>query len=371
MIDERILKSEERAVFLLRALFRRFGYSQYKMSKFEEYDLYGRNKAFLVSDGIITFTDSRGRLMALKPDVTLSIVKNSKDLPGSVQKTCYNESVYRRSGSTGEFREIMQTGLECIGDVSLYHICEVLDLAVKSLQYIDGDYILDLSHAGLVSALLERRGLEEETLGRVLDCVRAKNPAGAAAIPGVDGGTAELARLLTADYGDVEAAWAALEDYLDYSPALAAMEEFSRVYSALRELGLTDRMNIDFSISNDMDYYSGVVFKGYIRGIPTGVLSGGQYDKLMQRMGRSSGAIGFAVYLDVLERIDRRPGGTDTELVLLRSPEDDPAALIRAVESLSAGGESVAVLSALPPGYRCRRVYRLQGKELIQTDGDR
>ena len=79
------LKREERVLFTLRALYQRYGYAQYKMGKFEEYDLYVRNKDFLVSDGVITFTDTDGRLMALKPDVTLSIIKNTRDLENRVQ----------------------------------------------------------------------------------------------------------------------------------------------------------------------------------------------------------------------------------------------------------------------------------------------
>ena len=74
MTDERVIKNDERAIFALRSLYRRYGYAQYKMSRFEEYDLYVRNKDFLVSDSVITFTDTNGKLMALKPDVTLSIV---------------------------------------------------------------------------------------------------------------------------------------------------------------------------------------------------------------------------------------------------------------------------------------------------------
>ena len=78
MMDaEWILQGSEQAVFRLRELYQRHGYLPYKMSKFEEYDLYVRNKSFLVSEQILTFTDMDGKLMALKPDVTLSILKNS------------------------------------------------------------------------------------------------------------------------------------------------------------------------------------------------------------------------------------------------------------------------------------------------------
>ena len=73
---EAMLKKDEQAIFLLRKLYQNYGYQSYKMSRFEEYDLYVRNKDFLVSDQVITFSDKNGKLLALKPDVTLSIIKN-------------------------------------------------------------------------------------------------------------------------------------------------------------------------------------------------------------------------------------------------------------------------------------------------------
>ena len=147
-----VLKNEEKAIFALRGLYESYGYSQYKMSKFEEYDLYVKNKDFLISDSVITFTDRGGKLMALKPDVTLSILKNGKDAPGQVQKVYYNENVYRVSGES--FKEIMQVGLECIGDTDSYCLYETLMLAAKSLETISDEYVLDISHLGIISAVL-------------------------------------------------------------------------------------------------------------------------------------------------------------------------------------------------------------------------
>ena len=150
MTTDQIWASEERAVFALRGLYQRYGYAPYKMSQFEEYDLYVRNKDFLISDKIITFSGEGGKLMALKPDVTLSIVKNAPEEPGVVQKVYYSENVYR------DYREIMQAGLECVGDLTEYDIAEAVLLAVKSLDLLGGRYVLDISHMGLLAAVLER-----------------------------------------------------------------------------------------------------------------------------------------------------------------------------------------------------------------------
>ena len=112
-----VLKSDEKAIYSLRALYREYGYSLYKVSKFEEYDLYAHNKSFLVSSNILTFTDTNGKLLALKPDVTLSIVKNISNGDTVTHKLCYNENVYRTSSDSDGFREIMQTGCRLVAQL--------------------------------------------------------------------------------------------------------------------------------------------------------------------------------------------------------------------------------------------------------------
>ena len=175
IIETDNLKYDEQAVFLLRSLYSKYGYKQYKMRKFEEYDLYVRNKDFLISDSVITFTDTNGKLMALKPDVTLSIVKNTKDSDGSVQKVYYDENVYRVSKGTHSYKEIKQAGLECIGDVDTYCVCEVLSLAVKSLMTISESCVIDVSDLAILFALYDYIGLSYETRKRMTSLISDKN----------------------------------------------------------------------------------------------------------------------------------------------------------------------------------------------------
>jgi len=156
-------------VFALRGLYQRYGYTPYKMSQFEEYDLYVRNKDFLISDRIITFSGEGGKLMALKPDVTLSIVKNAPEAPGVVQKVYYSENVYR------DYREIMQAGLECVGDLTDYDIAEAVLLAVKSLALLGENYVLDISHMGLIAGVLNRFGFDTDAQKKIMTCLRQKS----------------------------------------------------------------------------------------------------------------------------------------------------------------------------------------------------
>ena len=170
-----ILTSGDTVTTSLGKLYRKFGYSRYKMSKFEEYDTYVENKDFLISDRVITFTDVNGKLLAMKPDVTISIIKNTDDSDSLVHKMYYKENVYRVSDSSHGFKEIMQMGLECIGEVDSYSICEVIMLAAKSLETISPSFCLDISHMGLVSAVLNEAGFGAAEKSRALSAIGEKN----------------------------------------------------------------------------------------------------------------------------------------------------------------------------------------------------
>ncbi len=353
------LLSEERAIYDFRSLYQKYGYARFRISKFERYDLYVRNKDFLVSDRMITFTDSDGALMALKPDVTLSVIKNAQLCEGGVRKLYYNENVYRAAPG-GAFKEIPQTGLECIGEVDLYNIAEVIALAIKSLRLIKSDYVLDISHMGFVSALMGQAGIPQDTFPGALKCVREKNPAALEAFCAPYGRQAvALSRVLTATYGGMGGVLDELRALPLGEEATRAIEQLEGIYGALKACGLEKNVNIDFSVVNDMRYYNGIVFQGFIKGIPSGVLSGGQYDRLMRKMGRDSGAIGFAVYLNELEALDCGDEAYDVDVLLLYDKTSDVSRLLLAVETLTAKGLRVLPRSAVPDKLRYRRLVRI------------
>jgi ATP phosphoribosyltransferase regulatory subunit len=373
MFNGLMLKNEEKAVFALRSLYQQYGYTQYKMSKFEEYDLYVRNKDFLVSDSIITFTDTNGKLLALKPDVTLSIVKNTKDIPSCVQKVYYNENVYRISKNTHEFKEIMQTGLECIGDIDAYNKFEVIMLAAKSLEAISESYILDLSHIGFVCAVLDGIDCGRDVKDELLKCIGEKNQSGIeklCAENSVDKISQGKLISLVNIYGEMKSALAKLEKICDTTEMKAAFEEFNSICGLLIDSGLGEHINIDFSIANDMNYYNGVVFQGFVENIPSGVLSGGQYDNLMKKMHRKSGAIGFAVYLDQLERFNAEDKKYDVDALLIYDGNCTVQEISNSVSSLTSDGKSVMAQRNIPKNIKYRQLLKLNGKgvEILENN---
>jgi len=373
IIDDRALQNEEKAVFSLRELYGRYGYSQYKMSKFEEYDLYVRNKDYLISDSIITFTDTNGKLMAMKPDVTLSIIKNLKDKPEYIQKLYYNENVYRVSKGTHSFREIMQLGLECIGNVDSYCIYEVLMLAAESLRRISKECVLDISHLGIISSVLDNLGVDGDSRAQVIKCIGEKNfheISGILEANGVPGEKTEILRKLIATYGTPDEVIPQIKLLPEGIVDKSCVDSLVEVVTLLNENGYGDVVRIDFSVINDMNYYNGIVFRGFVDKVPTGILSGGQYDKLMKKMNHTSSAIGFAVYLDMLERLDGFDNGYDVDAVILYDDNSDIVSLNNTVKLLTESGKSVSVQRRIPEKMRYKELLKLneRGVEILENN---
>lgn len=365
---DKILKKEEQAILLLRKLYGSYGYLPYKMSRFEEYDLYVRNKDFLVSDQVITFSDRRGKLLALKPDVTLSIIKNAGK-SNTVQRVYYNENVYRVDPQTRAFREIMQTGLECIGDLSATDVAEVVLLAAQSLQKLGENFVLDISHMGLVGGMLRKSGLSHEGRNKALQYLHQKNSHELRRLCEGENCSADALLALVQSGGTPFAVFEKIRKFTRDPELHDSLVQLQRICGVLEDFGFADQIRVDFSVGTDMKYYSGVVFKGYLEGITTWILSGGQYDKLLQKMGRSGNAVGFAIYLNLLEQI-RETADFDVDAVLLY-PEDADAVQVIAAAAKLRKTSNVLTVSRLPENLRWRKLYELKEGEatLVENNG--
>ena len=337
-----VLYADEQIALALRTLYAQHGYRPYKVNQFEEYDLYARNRRFLTGEQILTFSDTDGKLMALKPDVTLSIVKNTRD-GDTPLKVSYAEHVCRVPRGAVGFKEIMQAGVECIGDIDVYAMGEVLMLAAKSLQIISPRYALDVSDMGIVSGILAGETIGDDERAQLLALISEKNlhelRARCAALH-VQPRTAALLEALVTVCGPLEETLEALTQLGLPETCAPAVESLRAVSRMMRAQGI-DRVNLDFSVVNDMSYYNGLIFTGFVDGIAGSVLSGGRYDPLLRRMGRSSQAIGFAVYLDQLERFLYTREPHDVDVLILYDDATDPLTVADAVSAQTAQGHSV------------------------------
>ena len=337
------------------------------MSKFEEYDLYVRNKDFLIGDSVITFNDTNGKLLALKPDVTLSIIKNTTDSQGIKHKVCYDENVYRVSARTHRYKEIMQAGLECIGDIDMTDVFEVVYLATKSLGAVSDDFVLDVSHMGLFSAFLNEITTDKETRKKLTKLIAEKNRHESLVMCeklGTDARGLKIVDALLTFYGAPADVIDELITLCKTDEEFSAVEELKELCELLYKTEFADRIRIDFSVISDMRYYDGIVFKGFVNGVCEAVLSGGRYDPLMRRMGRSSGAIGFALYVDLLEEISHSTDEYDVDFLLLYSEKTSAEDVIIAKSQLVGEGKTVSAQKEIPQKLRYKEIIDLDKEEI-------
>ncbi|MBQ8944826.1 MAG: ATP phosphoribosyltransferase regulatory subunit [Clostridia bacterium] len=364
------LSKEDELGIRLPLLFESRGYKKYRMSKFEEYSFYSDNRKFLTDEGVIAFNNADGRLMALKPDITLSIVKNAK-LSEKLTRLYYNESVFRISHSAKDFREIKQCGIEVLGDIDSYITGEVILLAAKSLEMIDTNYSVSVSHNDIVLSLIDDCDISLANRKRLAGCIGAKNTHDFRKICGecgISDNTAEkIISLFTIDL-PIKEAVGKIEALVDTEKTINALNELKTLCKTLDACGISNKINIDLSVTQHIDYYNGIVFRGYVEKAPAAVLSGGRYDLLAKKIRDNIGAVGFAVYLDNLNLYYRKKREYDTDILIINRDENNTDKLTAAANGFCANGQSVCVEREKPETYRCRKTYIFENGVLTKEE---
>lgn len=370
-MDTVALSTAERMIHRLNSLYGSYGYLRYKMNKFEEYDLYAKNKDFLISDNIITFTDTNGRLLALKPDVTISIVKNAGDVKKGIRKLYYNENVYRISKGTGAFKELMQVGLEAVGNIDDYCIFEVLELSAKSLLSTQRNVILEITHLDILSEVFDYIGIPESGRKELMNLIGGRNLHELSPFLdqiGVSKEYKDTLISLVSLYGGVDEVLPKIRELIGDMVSKETLDSFNTTISLLSgDKAIKDILRIDFHATGHSRYYNGYVFKGFIEDVPEPFLSGGQYDHLVKRMKQDSKAIGFAVYLDALLNNERATSDYDVDCCVVYERSSSLPELEKAVAQLRATEGRVCVRQSIPSDIRYRQLYKFENGVLSKV----
>ena len=369
--DYQTLTAVERASLALRELYERLGYRKYRMGQFEEYSLYMDNKNFLSSERVISFTDLDGRLLALRPDVTLSIVRHASEQPHAAERLYYTESVYRPSAEGHAFKEISQMGIEVLGEIDRYAMTEVTLLAAQSLCAFGPKGLLELSDLRFAVGLFDALGLKDGLRVQALDALGQKNR------PALE----TVARAAGLGTEDAAALCALVELYGPWQPTLerartlcrgetmaAAIEELASVCAAAAQGD--NQLAIDLSLVGHTDYYNGLLLRGYLEGLPRAVLVGGRYDGILKKLGKAGGGIGFALDLSEISRLPEQKDDAALDLLVQYTEDADPAVVARAVAGAARQGLRVRALrQEEDPGERCWKDALLISGAGVQRGG--
>jgi ATP phosphoribosyltransferase regulatory subunit len=264
------------------------------------------------------FFDEGGELLALRSEMTVPIARLVATRYAQVQpphRFCYVAGAYRAvSPQRGEMREFLQAGVELIGAPAAAGTVEVIDVLEATLDAAGlGSAVIGLGDADLYRDLLSEFGLDEEARDAALarlaahDLVDLEQELEAA---GVARERVEACLALSQLRGGPEVLDQALEH--EAAAVTRAADRLRDVNEALGSRPGGHRVQFDFGLMRDLDYYNGAILEVYDPAVGHVLGGGGRYDGLMKRFGLDLSAAGFALYLERVQvaRVEeRRRGG--------------------------------------------------------------
>ncbi|MBR1384851.1 MAG: ATP phosphoribosyltransferase regulatory subunit [Ruminococcus sp.] len=299
----------------LASLFNSFGYSEVVTPGIEFYDLFSGSSRHFRQDMMYKLTDSKGRLIVIRPDSTVPIARLvSTRLTAAVLplRLYYNQPVYENNALLkGRSDEIAQSGIELIGGEDTERAdYEAMCLALEALDRFDSDnFRFEIGDIGYFKELVSKLDVDDSTREEIRLLISAKNFPALNDILDEVGNTPITASLkaLPRLFGGEEVFEKASSLYTD-DKINAILSHLNDVYRKLCDLGYGGKISVDLGIVSHVDYYTGIVFKGYLSGVGQSVLKGGRYDGLLSEFGRPCPAIGFGVNCDDVASYLRKKG---------------------------------------------------------------
>jgi len=286
-------------------LFRRRGYREVITPGVEYYDLFVQAQNPLPQESMLKLVDRSGRILVLRPDCTTPIARVAatrlaeRRLP---QRLFYNQTIFRsQDANHGVSSEISQCGIELIGAEGLRADVEAVALAVEALCAAGlEEFRIELGHTGFFTALADEMGLSGEKVRALRDCIENKSFAELDDMLSEENSPAAAAmKRIAVLFGGAEILDEA-RALTDNPEALAVIDYLSGIYAELNAAGMGEHISFDLGIVSGLEYYTGLIFRGYAPGAGSVIVAGGRYDNLINDFGKAIPATGFAVYVDSL-----------------------------------------------------------------------
>ena len=288
------------------ALFQRRGYSELTTPNVEYYDIIPAAGHPLSQESMMKCVERTGKLLVMRPDNTVAIGRVAATKLSALPlplRLYYNQTVFRSDDiNIGARTEIDQCGIELIGAQGIRADLEILSMAIDALEACGvTDYHIEIGHVGYFSALLEGLGASEEIQNTLRQLVEKKDfvayrtllkpylqtEAGKALwnLPRMFGGpqVLEQAKRLSGNEG-----------------AQKAISYLEEIYAVLSDAGLSDHVQFDLGLIQNIEYYTGMIFRGFVQGAGSNVISGGRYDRLIGQFGKEIPATGFGLDVDAV-----------------------------------------------------------------------
>ncbi|MDO5784224.1 MAG: ATP phosphoribosyltransferase regulatory subunit [Eubacteriales bacterium] len=315
----RMFRQNERRI---RNLFEERGYDEVITPSLEYYDVFVQAGSSIGQEKMYKLTDRNGRLLVMRPDNTTPIarvVTTKLDDEALPLRLYYVQKVHRASSfHRGHSTEVMQAGAELLGAKGMMADLDILTAAFEALAAVKGEtFRIELGHAAIYKALISSLDVDADTAERIRSNIENKSYAALGDVlePFQDREAYHALKAMPTLFGGGEV----LEEVsrlTDNSEVLQAVEYLRDLIDAISAAGFGENIMIDLGLVQEIDYYTGMMFRGYMGGAGAPVLVGGRYDSLCAKFGKDIPATGFAIDIDALsESVELKKEVAAQELV--------------------------------------------------------
>lgn len=305
--------ARRRAEQNIKRVFLSRGYSEVVTPGLEFYDVFNSLEHGIPQERMYKLTDLKGRILTVRPDLTMPIARLAATrLKGHTLpfRLFYNQSVYAINPAlSGRSDETVQAGIELIGSSTRRTDLEVIATAVEALESCGlSDFRLEIGHIGFFNTLIQKLNLSDSDKDEIRALIESKNyPALNDRLDKLENKeVANALKQLPALFGGEEV-FDKAKKLLDCPELLETTKYLRSLYKDLQKLGLSGKISLDLGIVTRNDYYTGIVFKGYVQGLGTTALVGGRYDSLLSDYGVDLPAVGFGIDVDAVARVMKSP----------------------------------------------------------------
>ena len=298
----------------LRTLIESFGYEEIQTPTFEFFDVFSREIGTTPSKDLYKFFDKEGNTLVLRPDFTPSIArcaaKYFREEKAPIRLSYKGNTFTNTSNLQGKLKELTQMGAELINDPSVEADGEMIALVVEALKKVGlKEFQVSIGQVEYFKGLCQEAGLDEETELDLRACISGKNFFAAQELLN-ERNVAEPYRENLLKVADLFNSMTSLNDARQLAHnerSLAAIDRLEKLDHVLECYGVKDYISYDLGMLSKYNYYTGVIFKAYTFGVGNAVVTGGRYNSLLGRFGKSAPAVGFAIVIDdIMEALARQ-----------------------------------------------------------------
>ena len=364
------------------------GFSEVMTPGIEFYDVFRGDDMAIPADEMYKLSDNKGRLLVMRPDNTMPIARlvatRMKEAPLPIRLYYAQDVFHLNHGLNGHNDQEFQAGVELLGASGSRADLEIIALAAEALRLFTAEgegqsFRIEIGHIGFFNALISRLEAEAEVRDEIRQLIERKNYAALSDVLDTlpAGPTVDAIRRLPRMFGGEEVL-AQARTLCPDSRVQEPLDYLARLYKALCALGLSEQVMIDLGMVHRNEYYTGVIFRGYMEGSGETVVSGGRYDTLLQQFGLDLPAIGFGVNVDAMTKLMLDREEVDPPMppeILVFAQKGAEIAALKKVDELTGEGLfcEFSVLDTLEDSLRyaemrsIARVFAVSGTDKVEV----